>query len=199
MALIVGERTTLYGDVTQFSAIGAKAPSGVETMLGYGNGRLSRGYHICLLSGVLTPSDFEFSGNTMNSGGKAGLPQNTKEDDDVRPRIHRQILHKYGESGYRQLQMWALSKHERTGSTRLVKIRPIAEHDPDGIPANQYPMGGGSLQWRLLQPGKEFFVAAFVDAQADAQTPDFKVSIAADAAYDGRARLHKYLENVAVP
>lgn len=198
MALIVGQKTTLYGDVTQLSAVEAKPPASVETMLGYASGRLSRGYHICLLAGVLTPADFEFSGNTLNSGGRSGKPQNNQEDDLRRPRIHSQILREYGDDGYQQLQSWALKNITATGATRIVKIVPVTGHDPNGVPANQYPMGGGSLQWRLLQPGKEFLVAAFVDAQAEAQTPDFKVSIAANAPYEGRARLRNYLANVVI-
>ena len=197
MALIVGQKATLTGDVTQFKAIGAKAPAGVETMLGYAAGRLSRGYYICLLVGKLAPGDFEFGGLTLNSGGKAGLPGKTREADALRPRVHNQILQKYGDKGYEHMQSAVLQTITATGPERIVKIIPTTAHDDDAIPADQYPMGGGSLQWRLLKPGKEFFVAAFVDAQAEAQTPDFKVSIAANAAYDGRARLYKYLETVA--
>ena len=194
MALIVGAKTALSGDVTQLFAVGAKAPAGVEEMLGHGAGRLSRGYYICLLSGLLTPSDFEFSGNTLNSGGRSGLPLKTKEEDTRRPRIHSQILDERGRKGYEHLQKVALANITTSGRNRIIKILPIAGDDADASPATQYPMG--VLQWRLLKPGKEFFVAVFVDYLADAQTPEFKVSVASNAHYEGRAKLHDYLTNV---
>ena len=194
--MVVGDRKTLTGDVTKLGAINAKAPPLVEEMLGYGAGRLARGYWICLLSGRLTPGDFELGGNTLRSGGKLGLPQQSREADDRRVRVHKQILEEYGAAGYVALQNSALRDITATGPHRIAKVVPVQRHSDDSTPADQYPMGGGALQWTLLAPGKLFLVAAFVDAQAQAHTPGFTVGIAPAAPYDGRARLLRYLQEV---
>lgn len=198
MALVVGEKVTLTGDVTKLGANGAKAPQGVEDMLGFGRGRLSRGYYICLLAEALTPGDFEMSGTTLRSGGKLGLPRATAEEDDRRSRVSSQIRYEYGDDGYDGLKMAALNRVTATGADRLVKFVPVTRHAPGLSPADQYPMGGGSLQWTLLPPGKLFYVAAFVDALGMAETAAFKASVAPDAAYDNRAKLARYLADVTV-
>lgn len=198
MGLELGQKAPLSGNITTLIWIAARTPRNVEQSLGYGMGRLSAGYYICLLAEPLRPEDFEFDGTTLRSGGRLGLPSNDPVTEQARKRVHQEIFDDYSEDGYAQLQSRVLDTIPATGSDRLAKVVPFTRHDSNMGAADQYPMGGGGLQWRIKQPGKVFFVAAIVDSSAVARTPDFSVSIAEGAPYENRAKLMRYLSEVTV-
>jgi hypothetical protein len=194
MALTVGQTAILPGNISQLRAFGAMPPRRVEENLGYNSGRLARGYWICLLIGNLAATDFELDGTTLRSGGKIGAPGETQREDNARTRVHDQIIQQNSSSGYAELQKAGLASVPARGDGRLAKVVPVIPHMRHASPAQQYPMGGGFLQWRIKAPGKSFFVAAFIDAQGLAQTPAFTARTDTAAPYDERARLRRYLE-----
>lgn len=194
--MIAGDYVEAGGNITQLKSIAARAPRAVELSLGYGIGRLAAGYGILLLAGSLSPGEFELDGITLRSGGRAGLPADTNEDDLKRERVHDAVLRERGIDGYRALQGMALRAIGATGPERIAKIRPVTAHDDEMKPSLQYPMGGGGLQWKLIVR-RRFLIAATVDAAGIAHTPDFSVPIGPHARYEDRARLNRYLEQVA--
>lgn len=194
--LTVGEFKLLTGNVTTLNWIGPRPAADVERNLGYGPGRLSQGYWVVLLKQMLTPEDFEFEGTTLRSGGRFGLPAHTTAADSLRPRVHDQIRAERGPHGYQELQQHALRSAMITGPQRIAKVIPSTPHDVDMPPAEQYPMGGGGLQWTIKKSRPcRFLVAMHVDQARNATTPTFTVSIAdTPHNYQNRVRIAKYLE-----
>jgi hypothetical protein len=193
MALIVGQTTLLFGNVTTLNWIGAREPAGVERTLGFGAGRLSDGYCIALLIEPLRPEDFQFDGTTLRSGGRMGNPAGSQAMDILRPRVHQSVMHERGAAGYRALQDWALGSVQIHGTNRIAKVLPMKPHDRGLPPDVQYPPGAGGLQWKLLPPGKRFRIALYVDGQGFAQSTTFALNIGAGANYTNRAQVMNYL------
>src|SRR4051812_15492654 len=100
----VGTLLPLSGDVTTLNWIAPSKPTTVEAKLGFGHGRLAKGYWIAVLKERLDPGDFEFAGTTMRSGGRFGLPMPTYAADILRPKVHDQIMATRGAQGYDNLQ-----------------------------------------------------------------------------------------------
>lgn len=183
------------GNVTTLIWIGPRSAADIEERLGYGAGRLAKGYWIILLKQRLTSGDFEFDGTTLNSGGRLGLPGATRAADDARRRIHANMLTEYGAAGYTKLQENALRSVEYSGTNRIAKVLPVTRHDATMSPALQYPMGGGGLQW-WLKNKVDFLVACFVNDRFVAETPSFRVDLMephGSRRYENRARLMNYL------
>lgn len=196
--LVLGDRKKKFtGDVTTLQWIGARPPRAIERNLGYGPGRLDAGYWVLLLIEKLDEEDFEFSGTTMRSGGRYGLPAATEALDKTRPRVHDRILAERGQAGYRMLQKQVLRNAAITGPNRIAKVLPDTRHNRSLTPAEQYPMGGGGLQWTLVRE-KPFFVAMHVAADGTAKTPDLTVSLSPDLPfselYENRAKINRYLQ-----
>jgi hypothetical protein len=195
-----GEKRSVFGDVTTLNWIGARSPRDIEINVGYGAGRLSAGYWVLLLVQSLTPENFEFSGTTLRSGGRFGLPEKTQAADDARARIHNQILDERKSEGYRKLQENALRSVTIIGPQRIAKVLP--ESGPlELTPDQNYPMGGGGLQWTIRKScPANFLVALHVDRALLATTPTFAVSLAdGPNLYDRRARVAKYLATATFP
>lgn len=193
MALIVGTTPNLFGNVTTLIWIGARSPAAVEQSLGYGVGRLSRGYWIALLKEPLAPHEFEFDGTTLRSGGRLGLPLANQAADAARLRVHDQAMQQYGAGGYQQLQQAALRSVQLTGDQRIAKVVPVSGHDPALAPDLQYPPGAGGLQWNIKKPGKKFLIALEVSPSGMATAPGFSLHIGPGAPYDNRAKVMQYL------
>ena len=201
MTLVVGDRSkTFTGDVTTLNWIGPRPRSDIERNVGYGPGRLAAGYWVLLLVEYLTPEDFEFSGTTLRSGGRLGLPAKTPALDTLRPRVHDRIAAERGADGYRNLQKQVLRSIASVGPNRIAKVLPEDRLNRPARPNEDYPMGAGSLQWTLVPPGKRFLVAMHVSADGTATTPRFSVSLAENqpghVLYDNRAKISRYLANV---
>ena len=190
--LVLGHEVLVSGDVTQNRWVGARSARELERSLGYGAGCLSSGWTVLLLKQTLRPEDFKFSGLTIRSGGRLGLPSNSVEADRIRPHVSDELIEKVGAKGYRELQMQALSTIPARGEGRLVKVIPATPHSETMRPSDQYPMGGGGLQWTLIRPCR-FLVAMTVDENGIARIPSFSAFLGESALYEDRAVLMRYL------
>ena len=199
MAFPVGQMTgPLAGNITTLNAIPLANARGIEANLGYGPGRLSRGYSILLLKQLPQAHQFEFDGTTLRSGGKEGLPAQTSAADAARRRVHDQMKSDYGEETYAMMQAAALRNAGTLGPKRLVKIVPEIRHNDALSPAKQYPMGGGFLQWNLKKPGLSFLAAAFVSGDDVAETSEGSFSLNSGNFpddYERRAAFQAYLQS----
>ena len=193
MVLTVGSKCLLTGNVTTLIWIGARTPQELELHIGYGGGRLANGYRVALLKDNLLPQDFEFEGTTLRSGGRLGLPASSVPADQLRKRVHDQMISEYGAEGYRNMQMRAISSVRTVGNERIAKVVPVTSHDPLLAPDVQYPMGGGGLQWTILPPGKNFLIAMHVNANGLATTPMFTADLKPNAPYENRHKVMHYL------
>jgi len=196
--LVLGSEVFKTGDVTQNRWVGARSGRELERNLGFGAGRLARGWAVLLLWQQLQPADFDSSGITLRSGGREGLPADTPEADKARRRVSVAIKAERGKDGYVELQRRALSTITETGPDRIVKVIPVARHSETMMPSEQYPMGGGGLQWTLKKHSRvKFFVAMTVDANGIAlvaASPKFSVFLGESAAYDDRHRVARFLD-----
>lgn len=197
--LKVGELRPFTGNVTTLNWIGPRPPAAVEANLGYGPGRLANGYWVILLKHVLKPADFELEGTTLRSGGKYGLPGQTAAADSARMRVHDDILRRRGQAGYMEMQEHVLRTTRITGPARIAKVIPVSPHDSAMAPADQYPMGGGGLQWTIKKDRPCLFLVAMqVDRDGVATTPSFSASLADggpfEALYANRVKVRQYLE-----
>ncbi len=190
--LVLGTDVFLNGDITQNRWVGARSARELERSLGYGAGRLSAGWTVLLLKQVLQPEDFKFSGLTIRSGGRLGLPAESPAADKARRPVHDEVMDTIGAAGYRDRQLKALSEITQKEETRLVKVIPVTPHSDTLKPSEQYPMGGGGLQWTLIRPCK-FLVAMTVDENGIARIPGFAAFLGESAKYEDRAKLAKYL------
>jgi hypothetical protein len=184
------------GDVTQNRWVGARSARELELSLGFGEGRLAQGWAVLLLKQTLQPADFKFSGLTLRSGGRYGLPAHSPAADQLRPTVHDGVMRDRGPVGYAELQRIALAGVTQTGPSRLVKVLPVTPHSPTMGPDEQYPMGGGGLQWTLIRPC-DFLVAMTVDQNGNAtiaSTPPYSAFLGESATYDDRARLARFLD-----
>lgn len=195
MALIVGQQQPFTGNVTTLNWIGARPARDIEISLGYGPGRLAKGYCVVLLKERLAPSDFEFEGTTLRSGGREGLPIADLDADTLRRRVHDRMIAEYGEARYRSMQQQALASAQLSGPYRIAKVVPMTPHDHRLTPDIQYPMGGGGLQWKILRPGKRFLVALYVDETGFGHTLHDSVDLKPGAPYDNRAKIMRYLQS----
>lgn len=194
MTLILGRSSLFWGNVTTLNWIGTKPAADIETSLGFGAGRLSAGFFVLLLKERLAPEDFEFDGTTLRSGGRMGLPGATTAADERRLRVHDGMIAEYGRDGYRRMQQRALESAVISGPQRIAKVLPKIPHNEEMAPSQQYPMGGGGLQWKILRPGKLFLVAMFVDQNGIATLPDRTIDIRQSAPYQNRHDAMRYLQ-----
>ena len=196
--LEVGWDAKLTGDVSTLHWTGARPRADIERNLGLSSGRLLNGYWVCLLRQKPEPDEFEFSGTTMRSGGRLGLPAMTLHADKARPRVHDEIMKQYGSDHYITLQKTVLRAIAITGYQRIAKIVPFNGHSVHGLPAVQYPPGSGGLQWTLIKPCR-FLVAAFVASDESVTTARFTTSISGNLSsavlYENRHRLSAFLQH----
>ena len=192
--LVLGHPASLTGDVTQNRWVGARSARALEESLGFGPGRLAAGWKVLLLKQKLQPADFKFSGITLRSGGRLGLPGTTTAADQVRQHVSDVIKNERGDAGYRDLQSKTLPLITEKGPDRIVKVIPVTPHSDSMAPSDQYPMGGGGLQWTLIRPCN-FLVAMSVDENGIARLADgYSGYLGESASYDVRHRIARYLD-----
>lgn len=197
----VGTSHKFSGDITKLNVLGPRPPDAIELMLGYRPGRLARGYYVLLLTepfGLADIDAFEFSGTTLRSGGRAGLPLATPAADRMRSHVSDQLRQDVGSQSYRKLKENFIRNAQYVGSERLAKIFPVEGHDDNFSPKIEYPMGGGAGQWTIPQDRpREFLIAMHVSPDLQATTARFTVSLAPSQPYlqlfDARARIAQYL------
>lgn len=192
--LVLGGLVAVKGDITSNNWVAARSARALEQNLGYGTGRLSAGWWILLLKQKLTPDDFKFSGTTLRSGGRYGLPADDPEADRARTHVYEKLQEDYGAAQVEKMKQRFLASAQYQGPERLVKIIPVTPHSDTEAPNRQYPMGGGGGQWTLVKEC-EFLVAVKVDGNGIARTPGFSVFLGESANYEDRARLRKYLDS----
>ncbi|WP_420100671.1 hypothetical protein [Bosea sp. (in: a-proteobacteria)] len=191
--LTVGQTELFSGNVTTLNWIGPRPAAAIERNLGYAPGRLAQGYWVILLKQILTADDFEFDGTTLRSGGRIGVPAQSETEDAKRARIHDEVLREYGPAGYRELQMRALASVKLHGQDRIAKVVPVTLHESGLAPAEQYPMGGGGLQWNIKKPCR-FLIAMHVSPTRIATLPGLTVSLTDGPKDDeNRARVSRFL------
>lgn len=199
MSLPLGATTPpIYGNITQLKAIILADFRRTEANVGFHPGRLSNGFKLLLLKRLPQPQDFELHGTTLRSGGRFGLPETTGAADRRRGSVHESILNKRGAAGYQDLQDQALGFVSITGPNRLVKILPATGHNAAMSPADQYPMGGGFLQWDLKKPGLPFLCAAEFTRDGNVETEDQTYRINSGnflTDYPEREKLQRFLQN----
>lgn len=74
------------------------------------------------------------------------------------------------------------------GDQRIARALPALRHDAAMAPADQYPMGGGGLQWAITPPGLPFLAAAEVRPDGTVAIPGQLLNLRAGG-YDAGARL----------
>jgi hypothetical protein len=198
MGLSLGQTASKAGYITRLSEIAARSPSHLETALGYGAGRLSKGYFIGILIEPLRSNHVEFAGITLRSGGREGLPSEDPAQDLRRVRVHDRMLQDYGKQSVdKMLEKLANDTRNLTGPERIVKIFPVTPHRGEN-PKEEYPAGRGGPQYCLTAP-HNFLIVVEVTPEAVARTAAlWTVSVAEGAAYEGRAKLARYLSTVGV-
>jgi hypothetical protein len=193
--LVLGHHASLCGDVTQNRSVAARSARALEQSLGYGPGRLAAGWKVMLLKQKLQPADFKFSGITLRSGGRLGLPSDSADADRARQHVSDAIMRERGATGYQDLQRKVLASITEKGPDRIVKVIPTTPHLDSMKPSDQYPMGGGGLQWTLIRPC-DFLVAMMVDENGIACLADgFSGYLGESAGYDVRHRIAHYLDS----
>jgi hypothetical protein len=145
-----------------------------------------------VLKQKLTADDFRFSGTTLRSGGRYGLPAADPAADRLRPQVQDVMNREYGSAHVRQMREKQNFSYQ--GPDRLVKVVPVTRHSHLLAPSAQYPMGGGGGQWTLIR-ACSFLVAVYVNDHGIARTPGFSVFLGESAAYEDRARLERYLRD----
>jgi hypothetical protein len=149
---------------------------------------------VLLLKQHLQPADFKFSGITLRSGGRLGLPGDTAVADRARQHVSDVIMNERGAPGYRDLQGKTPPLITAKGPDRIVKVIPVTGHSESMAPSDQYPMGGGGLQWTLIKPC-DFLVAMSVDENGIASLADGSSGYLGESAnYDVRHRIAHYLD-----
>jgi hypothetical protein len=201
-SLSVGGSISITGDISTLNVTGARPPALVERSLGFAAGRLAAGYWLLLLKQVPGIDDFIFGGTTLRSGGKLGLPGKSAAEDAARISVDAQMREEYGPADYLAHKKGAIGRSGFVyGPNRLMKIIPETSHDSNLASFDQYPMGGGHLQWKLIVP-KPFFVAMRVRPDGMATTPTMDVQLVHGAPMDlyaNRSKLIRYLETVTPP
>jgi hypothetical protein len=189
--LVVGTPAQLRGDITTLQWIKPGYEFETESALGYHHGRLAQGYWVSVMTQKPGDSDFEFAGTTLRSGGRLGLPHPDPEIDAARTLVREEMIAKYGMVEYHQMRKAFLANAMISGSQRLAKVTPVIPHN-DQMPADQqYPAGGGGLQWTLTKE-VPFYVVLFVAPDGMVTAPDYTVNLRREG-YEARARLRQTL------
>lgn len=153
MNLTVGQILDRKGYFTEAWYLRSQPSGEVERRVGYGAGRLAKGWWLLFLTRKPTLSEFECRGYSQMSDGipYGHLPappdprnaeQRMRDDGIDLPRVKSNLVN----------QVFQISGHRR-----LAKIYPCQ----NTLGGNEYPPGSGIPQWELVQP-VPFRVAAFV-------------------------------------
>lgn len=198
MALVAGQTISAGGCVTRLNWVDARAPTLIETALGYEVGRLAEGYAIGLLAEPIRPNHVEFAGLTTRSGGRDGLPLPDPVQDAQRTRVFDRMVAEYGRTSVAEmLRKLADDPRNVVGEERIVKVFPVTRHLGEN-PAEEYPAGGGAPQY-VLTEAHRFWIAITVSREAIATTAaGWSASVAASAPYDERAKIARYLRTTTV-
>jgi hypothetical protein len=117
------------GCFTQDKYIAGRSLKEIENILGFQERRLSRGAIVVALIELPRKGQFRVAGYTNVSLHNFEMPKG----------LDRNVLEKNA------MEQWELQ-----GRNRLVKVKPVIEHDPTIDSDIQYPHAYGAPQWEVL-------------------------------------------------
>lgn len=178
MSFTLGAKEKLRGTVTRLIDVFGYESAALEDRIGYGRGRLARGYYLALLAEPFAPGDFEFMGYTYFSGGKLGLPSNDRTVEAARPRVQDLLAIEHGQQAVQEIKAEFCKNILLKGAERVAKILPIIRHSDAMGAADQYPRGRGIAQPIQLLEGHEkwFLIAAEVHGTVWQLAPDARLA-----------------------
>jgi hypothetical protein len=114
----------------------------LERRLGYGPGRLSRGWWLLFALVKPRPDNFEFGGYTHFSGARIGHPGL----GNARPTVEEELQRDFGGPAQVLAAKAAyIARLQTIGHERLAKVLPVA-------PGADYPVGSGVYQCNIPRP-----------------------------------------------
>ena len=146
----VGSTVKMRGYVLKAMFMRGQSAAELERRIGYGSGRLIKGWYLFFLLQMPTITDFTMRGYTYLPD---GVP--VGESDPPEPAMANR--------GWSQSDIDSLKQNliKRTftisGPERLAKVIPVTDHGP----GSTYPPGSGIPQWRL-NTKLDFKVKAFI-------------------------------------
>jgi hypothetical protein len=118
------------GCFTQDKFIAGRSLREIEKILGFKEGRLSRGGYVYALTRLPAKGEFKVAGYTNVSLHRFQMPSG------LDPKV---------------LERNAMEQWKLTGRDRLVKVVPVIEHDKSLGDDEQYPHAYGAPQWVVLK------------------------------------------------
>src|SRR5579883_1982374 len=126
--MIIGEKISVTGFVTQYKFIAGRVLGEIGRSLGYDRGRFMRGATFATLDRLPTLDEFNPRGYSQVADHRYFAPSG------VDPAV----------LGRMAVANWSLF-----GPNRLIKVFPALPHDEDKDSDFQYPPGLGVPQWRI--------------------------------------------------
>jgi hypothetical protein len=148
----VGIIDQFNGNFTKALYLRTQSSAELERRLGYGTGRLAKGWWLLFALDRPTPGSFEFGGYTYFSGSRIGDPGLASH----RPHVEDDLLKNFGgAAGMAAAKARHIAGLELGGPNRLAKVIPVA-------PGSDYPVGTGIYQCNVTTPPIRCKVAAYV-------------------------------------
>lgn len=148
---MIGDSRDIYGYVTLDKFLVGRGMADVERNLGFHGGRLSRGASFVKLTRLPTTAEFELAAYSITAQHRYAAP----------------IGLDLG-----RLKILAASQWDLAGPNRLIKVIPVIAHDKAMKDDDQYPIGAGVPQWRLIAPtGIPGIVVAETHTASDVYRP----------------------------
>lgn len=148
---MIGDSRDVYGYITLDKFLVGRGMAEVERNLGFHAGRLSRGAAFIKLMRLPALTEFDLAAYSITAQHQYTAP--TGYDLD-------------------KLKAIAASQWNLSGGNRLVKVIPVIGHDATMRDEDQYPVGAGVPQWRLVtKTGIPGIVVAETHTGADVYRP----------------------------
>jgi hypothetical protein len=151
-ATSVGLRDKFSGNFTKALYLRSQSSNELERRIGYGSGRLAKGWWLLFALEKPSPANFQFGGYTHFSGARIGPPSL----GNARPTVEESLKETLGGNAALMAQRTAsLAALQLTGPERLAKIIPVAG-------GADYPVGTGIYQCNVGPGAILCVVAAFI-------------------------------------
>ena len=194
MPLGLGHHAALTGDVTQNRWVGARSAMALEEEPWLWVRTAVRRVDGIAAEKRSFSRPLQVQRHHLAVGRSARPPRRDQAADRARQHVSDVVMNERGIAGYRDLQLRTLASITDTGPDRIVKVIPATRHSNTMAPSDQYPMGGGGLQWTLVRPC-DFLVAMSVDENGIACLANgYSGFLGESASYEVRARIARYLD-----
>jgi hypothetical protein len=141
-ATSVGVEDKFQGNFTKAFYLRAKKGDELEKLIGYGAGRLAKGWWLLFALEKPLAVDFQFGGYNHFSGSRIGHPSL----GEARPTVDESLAKELGgEVGLRKKKVSHIAALEISGPQRLAKVLPVAA-------GADYPVGPGIYQCNITKP-----------------------------------------------